>query len=190
MKEAEYTALFKKMVEAKGWIFEKSSKDTDMHQHIDCYVTVTSQGRAVRTIAVELKGDKYNHRRNSGIKDCLCQYVEFFNVNGDRGWLFGDAEFIVILNEECNGFYWVERTTLISVIEKMLGFKLSGSLTDVRRRLDSIGCERSLWVGAGATPEGRMHRLYRRSDRPDECVYQINYADVKDNAKMTWINNV
>lgn len=186
MKESEYTKLFKSMVEAKGWIFEKSNKDTDMHQHIDCYVTVTSSGRAIRTIAVELKGDKYNHRRNNGIKDCLCQYVEFFNVRGDRGWLFGDAEFIVILNEEENGFYWVERTKLISAIEKMLTIKLNGSLAEIRRRLDSVGCEKNLWVGNGAAPENRMHRLYRRHDRPDECVYQINYTDVKNNAKMTW----
>lgn len=186
MKEAEYTALFKSMVEAKGWVFQKSSRDEDMNKHIDCYVTVTSSGRAVRTIAVELKGDKYTSRHNSGIKECLCQYVEFFNVRGNRGWLFGDAEFIVILNEDENGFYWVERPKLISAIEKMLTIKLNGSLPDIRRRLDSVGCEKNLWVGNGSAAENRMHRLYRRADRPDECVYQINYDDVKNNTKMTW----
>ena len=181
MKEREYTDLFERLCKAKNWHFRSATKDEDMKKHIDGHVTIYDKGKALCTFSVDLKGDKYMSRADNGDRTKLCQYVEFLNVNGDRGWLFGEAKFIAILNEEQDGFYFVNRLDLIDYIEKLLGVPLSGSLADIRRCLESVGCELNLWVSHSSVS---MHKLYKRHDRPDECVTQINMDDVKACCKM------
>ena len=172
MREREYTELFERLCRAKGWTFKRSTKNDDMRNHVDGYVTIYNGNRAVRTFSVDLKGDKYNSRRNNGVKDCLCQYVEFLNVNGDKGWLFGKAEYIAVLNEDLNGFYLISRVDIITFCEKLFSVDLSGTIGEIRHCLDDLNC----WT---ESVEMSMHKLYRRHDRPDEIVTQIDYNDIQ-----------
>jgi hypothetical protein len=176
MKEREYTSLFENKLKAKGWTFKAATANQDMKDHVDGFVTMYNNGAAVRTFAVDLKGDKYNSRRNNGKRECLCQYIEFLNVNGDKGWLFGKAEYIACLNEEQDGFYLVPMKRLRKFCEELFGISLDGKLEDVRRRLNSVGCEKNLWT---CNVEYAIHKLYHRRDRLDECVTQISMDDIK-----------
>jgi hypothetical protein len=181
MKEREYTDIFENLCRAKGWSFKRSSKHEDMKLHIDGFVTIYNKGRAVRTFSVDLKGDKYTSRANNGIKDCLCQYIEFLNVQGDRGWLFGKAEYIACLNENQDGFYLIPMKDLIGFCEDLFCVSLKGKVSEIGRLLTSVGCEKNLWT---SNVECAMHKLYHRRDRLDEIVTQINMDDIKGLSKM------
>lgn len=175
-KEKEYTRLFKDIIRTKGWKFQCATKHEDMHEHVDCHVTIMNGSNAVRSISIDLKGQKFNSRQNEGKMDCLCQYIEFLNVRGDKGWLFGKSEYIAILNEE-DHFYLIERKALIQFCEELFGVKLTGKIEDVEKRLLDIDC----WVKRS---DKSHHKLYRRYGRKD-IVTQIDMNDVKALTKIT-----
>jgi hypothetical protein len=178
LKEKQYTKLFVDLLEKRGWKFRESTTHEDMHEHIDGHVTVCDdKGKAICRFSVDLKGDKYTSRRNEGIEQYLCQYVEFLNVRGSKGWLFGKADYIVILNEEQNGFYVVARQKIIKFCEELFKVNLEGSASHIRHELNDRHC----WT---ESVECAMHKLYRRYNRPDEAVCQINMDDIKSLVKM------
>lgn len=181
MKERQYTELFENLLRAKGWTFRKATKHEDMKDHIDGYVTICDRGRAMATFSVDLKGDKYTSRANNGRMDCLCQYIEFLNVNGDKGWLFGKADMIAVLNEEMDGFYLIKMKALRKFCEELFSVDLNRSVNDIARTLTTVGCERNLWT---SNVECAMHKLYHRRDRLDEIVTQISMDDIKSLCKM------
>jgi len=181
MKEREYTELFRSKLKAKGWHFRDASADEDMHHHIDGHVTILNKGRAVAGFSIDLKGDKYTSRANNGDKACLCQYVEFLNVNGDKGWLLGSADYIGVLNEDQDGFYLVKMKDLREFCEKLFEVDLSCSVEEISRTFTTVGCEKNLWV---SNVECAMHKLYHRHDRLDEIVTQISMDDIKALATM------
>jgi len=178
LKEKQYTKLFVDLLEKRGWKFREPTKHEDMHEHIDGHVTVCDdKGKAVCGFSVDLKGDKYTSRRNQGLEQCLCQYVEFLNVRGRKGWVLGKADYIAILNEEQNGFYVVAREKLVKFCEELFEVDLSGTVGAIRHELNNRHC----WT---ERVDSAMHKLYRRYDRPDEAVCQINMEDVKSLVKM------
>lgn len=174
MKESEYTALFAKKIRARGWQFTESSKQENMFHHIDGYVTVYNGTKAISTFSVELKGDKYRSRRLNGRKDCLCQYIEFINVNGDIGWLFGRSHYIVVLSEDQDKFYMIPRTDMIKFSEKLFGINFSNktSVDLIKQELDSL--PKDMWVNSS---ENSHHKLFTRESRND-VVTQISMDEV------------
>jgi len=177
-KEQDYTQLFEKRVRQRGWEFRESTRQEDMHQHIDCHVTITDRGKAVRSFSVDLKGIKYNSRSNEGIRECMCQYIEFLNVRGNNGWLFGNADYIAILDENGEKFYVVSRIDLINFCERLFDIRLNGSIEQIESRLLALTDK---WVKRA---DQAHHKLYRRHSRKD-IITQINMADVHAITKFT-----
>jgi len=171
-REKDYTKAFKEKIESRGWIFKKASREEDMYDHVDCHVLVRDMGRIVRTWKIDLKGRKYNCRANEGNPQHLCQYVEFLNVRGDKGWLFGEADYIVVEGE--GKFHFIEREVLIAYCESIFHVSLNQSLVDIEKDLSKHS-----WTNR---PE--LHKLYRRLDRKD-LVTLISMENIQSLTKFT-----
>ena len=176
-------AKFEECCKVRGWSFRSTEgTDEDKFDHVDGHVTIMDKGKAMATFSVDIKGLKYKCYEDRIAKDKskLCQYIEFLNVQGEFGWVFGKAQYIAVLNEEENGFYLMARVKLIEFAEKCLGFKLPTSLSELKRTLEQEGCFRSLWVSNSSLS---MHKLYKRYQRKD-VVSQISMDDVKSITKL------
>lgn len=92
-----YEELFRQKVEALGMAYIKSSKDDDYFRHIDCYVN---------GYGVDVKGKK---------KDI---WLEYTNVNGNKGSLRGDAKYIAMFVENINSFSIYFREDLLIFIKE------------------------------------------------------------------------
>ena len=171
-REKEYTKAFRQKIRDRGWIFKQSTREEDMHDHVDCHVFVKDMGRVVRHMKIELKGRKYNCRANEGKREHRCQYIEFLNVNGDKGWLFGEADYIAI--EGDSKFYLIERKAMITFCEDLFGVDLKQSLKNIEKDLS-----KHVW-----STQPALHKLYRRRNRKD-LVTQISMSDVRILSKFT-----
>ena len=79
--------------------YKKSTKEDDWYKHIDCYVN---------GYGVDVKGN----RRLETI------WLEYTNVNGNKGWLKGDAMYIAMHITELDKFSIYKRKDLLNFIEK------------------------------------------------------------------------
>jgi len=91
---------------AKGYETKKSTRDEDIHLHIDYYVT--RKGR--KTVSVDVKGG--NHPN--------VIWVEFKNVRGNDGWMYGKADWIAFELPEVGGFAMVQRKELVALAEEIV----------------------------------------------------------------------
>jgi len=96
---------FVEACQAIGYSCEKSDRNTDIYDHIDYFVT-----RINGKTSVDVKGG--NH------PDTI--WVEFKNVNGDAGWMYGKAEFIAFDMPELGGFVMVRTSELRTLCEKIV----------------------------------------------------------------------
>ena len=83
----------------------KSDRDTDIYDHIDYFVA-----RINDETSVDVKGG--NHPSTI--------WVEFKNVHGNEGWLYGKAEYIAFDMPELGGFVMVGRRELARLSEKIV----------------------------------------------------------------------
>lgn len=91
---------------AKGYETKKSTRDEDIHLHIDYYVM--RKGR--KTVSVDVKGG--NHPN--------VIWVEFKNVRGNDGWMYGKADWIAFELPEVGGFAMVQRKELVALAEEIV----------------------------------------------------------------------
>lgn len=96
---------FVEACEAIGYSCEKSDRNTDIYDHIDYFVT-----RLQGTTSVDVKGG--NHPNTI--------WVEFKNVNGDAGWMYGKAEYIAFDMPEVGGFVMVRTGELRNLCEAIV----------------------------------------------------------------------
>lgn len=89
--------LFVQACNKIGYKCIKTDKNTDIYDHIDFYVE-----RPDGTTSVDVKG-------NNTIN---CIWVEFKNVKGNDGWLYGKSKYIAFDMPELNGFVLVNRNEL------------------------------------------------------------------------------
>lgn len=80
-----------------GYKCIKTDKNTDIYDHIDFYIE-----RPNGTTSVDVKG-------NNTIDSI---WIEFKNVKGNDGWLYGKAKYIAFDMPELNGFVLVSRNEL------------------------------------------------------------------------------
>ena len=104
--------LFVKIAEWKGLICKKSSKADNIASHIDI---ILDKQASDKTWSVDVKAMKKTSRSASSAQD---QYVwiEFKNVQGNKGWLYGKADIIAFELE--NTFALVNRERLADWCEK------------------------------------------------------------------------
>jgi len=90
----------------RGYKTKKSSREEDIHLHIDYYVTRGSRS----TVSVDVKGG--NHPK--------VIWVEFKNVRGNDGWMYGKADWIAFELPEVCGFVMVLREELALLAESIV----------------------------------------------------------------------
>lgn len=132
---------FIQVMKNEGNEVNKSTKHQDMFEHWD--YLINKQHR------VEVKARKKRKRHDSKPDDEII-YVEFSNVNGDDGWIYGKADYVAF--ERPEGFLIVPRKKLADLAEEM--------------------------VSCTFTKYPTIYKSYRRRDRPDEHVGLIRYEDL------------
>lgn len=90
----------------RGYKTKKSSREEDINLHIDYYVNRGSRS----TVSVDVKGG--NHPN--------VIWVEFKNVRGNDGWMYGKADWIAFELPEVGGFVMVLRKELASLAEEIV----------------------------------------------------------------------
>lgn len=118
----------------------ESNDDEDINQHIDLK----------QTISVDVKGLKKINRDDENTDEHF-HWIEFKNVLGNNGWLYGDADFIAF--ETNDYFFIVERIKLKQFVETK--------------------CKMKEW-----SVEPMLYKLYRRKDRPSEILTIIKTIDI------------
>ena len=96
---------FVRAARAKGLYVSKSSHTEDMHSHIDYWLAMNPDGRKW---GVDVKGNN--------LPDEI--WVEFKNVRGNPGWMYGGATIIAFDIPEEGGFAIVDREELAFFCEK------------------------------------------------------------------------
>ena len=89
----------------KGLLVTKSSHTEDIHDHIDYWLAMSNQGKRW---GVDVKGNN--------LPDEI--WVEFKNVRGNDGWLYGGTTIIAFDMPEEGGFAIVDREELAFFCEK------------------------------------------------------------------------
>lgn len=86
----------------------------EQYQHIDF---VIHSDKLNKNINIDVKGTKKKSRIDFSTNS---QYVwiEFKNVRGNEGWLYGKADYIAFYDEENDKFYIVDRKELAEFCEK------------------------------------------------------------------------
>lgn len=75
--------------ETLGGKCEKSKREEDMFDHIDVWWESPKKGR----LGIEVKGLKKNKRTDKDYDDTI-HWIEFMNVKGNPGWLYGKSDYI------------------------------------------------------------------------------------------------
>ncbi len=119
----------------------KSSRKQDMYEHWDFLIDGEHK--------IEVKSRKKSRRHDTRMNDNII-YVEFRNVSGHSGWIYGNADFIAF--EQPIGFVIVRRTKLVLLVETLIKHDWADRPT--------------------------LYKIYKRRDRPDECVGQIATSDL------------
>ena len=132
--------LFVKSCEKIGYTCIPSTLEVDIHNHIDYYVEKPNG----ELISVDVKG---NNKLNE-------IWVEFNNVRGKRGWLYGDAKYIAFDMPELNGFSIVGRSELLARCEDIV---------------------EKVFVSKSES----LRKLYQRKDRFD-IISKIHHSDIID----------
>ena len=89
----------------KGLLVTKATARQDMHEHVDYWLAMNKDGK---NWGVDVKGNN--------LPDEI--WVEFKNVRGDDGWLYGGATIIAFDMPEEGGFSIVDREELDFFCEK------------------------------------------------------------------------
>lgn len=95
--------LFVKSCENVGYVCEKTKEEVDIKEHIDYYIARKDNTKT----SVDVKGG--NHPK--------VIWVEFNNVNGEKGWIYGKAEHIAFDMPELSAFVIVDRVELSELCE-------------------------------------------------------------------------
>jgi hypothetical protein len=160
----DYTGKCQEMGESAENIFESLAKEKKLNPvrttrkqqiaHIDFILTAKNGVKYF----VDVKARKRSARNNSKLSDDLI-WIEFKNVAGNNGWLYGSADYIAFERE--NDFVIVSRANLVTLCERIVN-------------LNSITKD----------PKDALYKLYTRTDRRDK-ICMIKMQDILDNIKTT-----
>lgn len=93
-----FEKLFADKVKQKGLSWKKASQADDWYKHIDCYVN---------EFGVDVKGNRHLNTI----------WLEYTNVNGNIGWLRGQAKYIAMHIYELDCFSIYYRSDLLTFVE-------------------------------------------------------------------------
>ena len=147
--------LIEMMAEARRYEVKKASKQEDCKDHFD--YRFLKDGK---TIKVEVKAMKRISRSDDTDQDTWI-WVEFKNVVGDLGWLYGKADYVAF--EMRDSFLFVDRKDLVKVSEKVV------DMTDIVK-----------------SPFDAKRKCYHRRNRPDELVAMIHITDITNESGLKY----
>lgn len=107
----------------------EASKEEDMVEHWDINLSLRFDVKAIKKV------NRFDDKPNENI-----HWVEIKNVNGDKGWLYGEAEYFAFETED----YWV-------IVEKV--------------KLQEFVAEKYKDKERSTTPT--LYKLYKREGRKD-----------------------
>lgn len=87
IKDEEF--IMKAIESSLGGTCEKATKKEDIEKHIDFWWESPKKGR----IGIDGKGRKKVNRKDNKYSDDI-QWIEMYNVNGKKGWVYGESEYI------------------------------------------------------------------------------------------------
>ena len=128
----------RKFVEAcenVGYVARKSSKEDDIYKHIDFYIHRTNG----TVSSVDVKGGNFPNSI----------WVEFKNVHGNTGWMYGEAEYIAFEMKEVDGFCMINRLDLLSYCKKNVEptfVDISNSYKKLYQRKDRKDVLTKIWL--------------------------------------------
>jgi len=88
---------FYNIIKSKGVDIRKSSVSDDIEKHIDFYIG---------DVGIDVKGNRHLE----------CIWLEETNVMGNKGWLRGEAKYIVFDVKELNSFCFFNRQALLNLV--------------------------------------------------------------------------
>jgi hypothetical protein len=138
-----------------GTKIRHASEHENMKKHIDFFLT----SKDGKEYSVDVKGMKKINRHDQSRQDEWL-FIEFKNVLGNNGWLYGHADYIAF--ETSVSFIFVLRTDLISICDKLV------DKTSIAH--SSQDC---------------AYRVYTRKDRRD-LVSMIKLSDIPKELTKVW----
>ena len=144
-------AYFALLAEERGYTVRESSVEEDRTSHIDLYITLDGETRSV-----DVKS-KRNVGRRSGNE---YTWVEFVNVSGRRGSLYGKADFIAF-----------ERDRDFLIVERKAFTDWAGSVVKIS---DTVGKDGDA-----------LYKAYCRAGDKSVCSI-IRFADIPSNIRKKY----
>jgi len=99
-------ATFADEAKERGYDVTKSSFHEDTKEHIDFFLEKDGL-----SFSVDVKGRKKVNRHDNSYTD-NSTWVEFKNINGNPGWLYGKANYIVF--EQADKYIFINREHLLA----------------------------------------------------------------------------
>jgi hypothetical protein len=149
-------SLFEKSLAKAGMPFRRASFQEEI-DHIDFFVSKMAE----QDITIDVKSRKRIKRGDSQVNDDLI-WVEFRNVIGKRGWLYGKADIIAF-----------ERESDFILVNRKLFARLCEKLCDITRLNEN--------------PRMPLYTGYQRTGRKD-ILSLIKMKDITNNIKHTTLS--
>ncbi len=148
---------FKRIAESQGWAVKRASDDQDINEHIDAFLKKDG-----RVVSVDVKDMKKLDRSDLEVQDKYA-FVEYMNVKGKPGWLFGKADIIAFATK--TGFCVVGREALIEYCNSVVDRKATATKAS-----------------------DALHKVYRREGRRDSMTL-IELANLPKEIYRIWSEN-
>ncbi len=128
---------FNALAQNKGFSTRKSTRSEDIYKHIDLFLIKNG-----KTISFDVKSAKRSNRHTGKQNDCAV-WVEFKNVSGNAGWIYGGQDYIA--------FDFIDHFVIVKTIE-------------LRDFLTEIFCKEGRMV---ERVSDAYFNLYQRKNRKD-----------------------
>jgi hypothetical protein len=112
-KEAE--ELFEWLAISRGYEVSKTSEEDDINRHVDFWIK-----KDEIVLGIDVKARKRSYRKSKSF-DKIWTWIEFQNVGGNTGWVYGDADYIAFRSASKNlSFTLCHREELAALVEKLV----------------------------------------------------------------------
>jgi hypothetical protein len=138
---------FIQLFEQKGWKVTPATKYQDVRQHLDYFITKGNQ-----TFGVDVKSEKRINRKDTETQNKII-FLEYLNVRGDSGWLYGKADFIAF--QDGDTYLMIPREKLLERADLLVTDKRAKNAAD------------------------SLYKLYTRFGRQD-LITSVKRSDIED----------
>ena len=145
--------LFDKIAISKHLEIKNAKRRDNIQKHIDKYVTDDAG-----TWSVDIKARKKTRRSDNNAQDDWI-WIEFQNVRGNTGWLYGEADYIAF--ETQDNFVIVKKDSLVKYVE------------------GAVDMGKSVKYSGEA-----KYKTYRRAGRND-LLTMVELSEIKNNCEYS-----